>query len=168
MAERFNADEIFEIAEQIERNGAKFYRRASEVAADPKAHDLLAMLADMELRHEKTMQAMREDLWRENPEWLGDFFNLDAANEAAQYLQAVADGRIFDLTADPASLVGDDSSLADILTTAIGLEKDTIVFYLGIKEAVPDALGKEKMDAIIFEEMSHVRVLSDELATLAE
>ena len=26
----FNADEILEMAEQIERNGAKFYRRASE------------------------------------------------------------------------------------------------------------------------------------------
>jgi rubrerythrin len=168
MAERFNADEVFEIAEQIERNGAKFYRRASEVVADAKARDLLAMLADMELRHEKTFQTMREEMWRENPDWLGDFLNLDAANEAAQYLQAVANGRIFDLNGDAASLVADDSSLADVLKTAIGLEKDTIVFYLGIKEAVPDTLGKEKMDAIIFEEMSHVRILSNELATLAE
>ncbi len=30
MPQRFNADEIFEIAEQIERNGAAFYRRAAE------------------------------------------------------------------------------------------------------------------------------------------
>jgi rubrerythrin len=166
MTQRFNADEVFEIAEQIERNGAKFYRRASEVVADGKARDLLAMLADMEVQHEKTFAAMREDLWRENPDWLADFLNLDAANEAAQYLQAVAEGRIFDLHADPVAAVGADASLADILRTAIGLEKDTIVFYLSIKEAVPDALGKEKMDAILFEEMGHVRILSHELATL--
>jgi len=29
MPQRFNEDEIFEIAEQIERNGAAFYRRAA-------------------------------------------------------------------------------------------------------------------------------------------
>ena len=34
MSYDFNADEIFEIAEQIERNGAKFYRTAAESVAD--------------------------------------------------------------------------------------------------------------------------------------
>ena len=31
----FNADDIFEMAEQLERNGAKFYTDASENVADP-------------------------------------------------------------------------------------------------------------------------------------
>ena len=31
----FNPDEIFEMAEQIERNGAKFYRKAAERTAGP-------------------------------------------------------------------------------------------------------------------------------------
>ena len=33
MSPVFNTDEIFEIAEQIERNGAKFYRRAAKSVA---------------------------------------------------------------------------------------------------------------------------------------
>ena len=31
----FNADEVFEIAEQIERNGAKFYRNVAEKGLQP-------------------------------------------------------------------------------------------------------------------------------------
>ena len=34
MSYNFNADEIFEIAEQIERNGANFYRTAAENITD--------------------------------------------------------------------------------------------------------------------------------------
>ena len=55
-------------------------------------------------------------------------------------------------------------TLAEILTMAIGLEKDSIVFYIGIQRAVGERLGKEKIDDIIAEEVSHVALLSNELA----
>ncbi len=35
MGVEFNAFEAFEIAEKIERNGARFYRRAAELFDDP-------------------------------------------------------------------------------------------------------------------------------------
>ena len=45
MSYDFNADEIFEIAEQIERNGAKFYRNAAESIADTdKTYYCLSLL----------------------------------------------------------------------------------------------------------------------------
>jgi rubrerythrin len=50
-----------------------------------------------------------------------------------------------------------------ILKAAIEAEKDSIVFYLGMKEAVPDNLGKGRLDHIIREEMGHVRLLSKRL-----
>ena len=37
----FNADDIFEMAEQMERNGAKFYRTAAESSGAGSAKDLL-------------------------------------------------------------------------------------------------------------------------------
>jgi len=49
---------------------------------------------------------------------------------------------------------------------AIGLEKDSIVFYLGMKDAVPERLGRSRIDDIIREEMSHVYLLSREFETL--
>jgi len=35
----FTADDVFEMAEQLERNGAKFYRTAAENVSDPKSKD---------------------------------------------------------------------------------------------------------------------------------
>ena len=37
----FNADEVFEMAEAMERNGAKFYRKAAENATDAEIKRLL-------------------------------------------------------------------------------------------------------------------------------
>ena len=54
----------------------------------------------------------------------------------------------------------------DILRMAIGLEKDSIVFYLGMKAMVPERLGRGKIDEVITEEMGHVDSLSRELETL--
>ena len=42
------ADEIFEMAEQIERNGARFYRRAAQGFTDSRAGRRLLDLAAME------------------------------------------------------------------------------------------------------------------------
>ena len=164
MTQPFNADEIFEIAEQIERNGAAFYRRAAELALGDKARDLLVGLAEMEDRHEKTFVAMRADVRKQRPDWCADLADPDGANQVTLYLRAVAEGKVFDLKSDPAAALSAKESLASILKTAIGLEKDSIVFYLGIKDAVPENLGKDKIDNIIREEMTHITILSRDLA----
>ena len=54
----------------------------------------------------------------------------------------------------------------EILKAAIEAEKDSIVFYLGMKEVVPEGLGKNRIDGIIKEEMGHIRLLSKELVAL--
>ena len=66
--------------------------------------------------------------------------------------------------ADPSDKLTGRESLEEILQTAIGLEKDSITFYLGIREMVPEKLGKDKVDRIIKEEMSHVVMLTEELS----
>lgn len=58
----FNADDIFEIAGQMERNGARFYRTAATAVNDNKARDFLLSLATMEEEHEKTFAQMRSQL----------------------------------------------------------------------------------------------------------
>jgi len=153
-------DEIFEMAEVIERNGARFYRRAAEAAGD-EPRRLLLQLAEMEDRHERTFHEMRRELGSADaPE------TLDPDGEAALYLRTVADGKVFDFEADPASKLRGDEALAEILQTALGLEKDSIVFYLGLKPLVSTPGGRDKVEAIIQEEMSHVRLLSEELASV--
>ncbi len=48
MSITFNAFEIFEMAEQIERNGVKFYRKAAEIFTDRDISQTLLEFADME------------------------------------------------------------------------------------------------------------------------
>ena len=92
----FNADEVFEIAVQIEKNGARFYRRAAEIAGNGEDRELLLSLAAMEDSHVKIFESLREEL--SGPE--GTLADFDPHGEAATYLQSMADGQVFDLTAD--------------------------------------------------------------------
>ena len=56
--------------------------------------------------------------------------------------------------------------MEDILRTAIEKEKDSIVFYLVIKEMVKEGWCRDRIYGIIKEEMSHIGALSMELAAL--
>jgi len=58
------------------------------------------------------------------------------------------------------------SSMEEILKEAILAEKDSIVFYQGMKEMVPENFGKTKINAIIKEEMIHIKLLSGKIVTL--
>ena len=153
MSYDFNADDVFEMAEQLERNGSKFYRTAAEATSEPANKEFLLELAAMEDQHEKTFKAMRAEL--SNQEKASTVF--DPESEAALYLRALADTRVF------FEKEIDVSSMKQILKSAIEAEKDSIVFYLGMKEAVPEKLGKGRLDHIIKEEMGHVKLLSRKL-----
>jgi len=153
MSYDFNADEVFEMAEQMERNGAKFYRDAAETAADSANKELLTGLSKMEEAHEKMFESMRAELTA--AEKSSTVF--DPSGEAALYLRALVDSRVF------FKKEIDVTSMVDILKSAIEAEKDSIVFYLGMKEGVPENLGKDRIEVIIKEEMGHIRLLSKEL-----
>lgn len=158
----FNADEIFEMAEQIERNGAKFYRKAA-ASAEADARKVLANLAEMEDEHEKTFHEMREELSKADRTTV----TFDPDGEGVLYLQSMADGKVFNFRADPSEKLSGGEPPQEVLRTAIGLEKDSIVFYLGMKEIVPETRGRERLDDIIKEEMGHITLLSQQLSALA-
>ena len=152
----FNADEVFEIAEQIERNGVKFYRSAAQNIQDADKRKLLNNLAEMEVEHEQTFKSLRLKLSVDEKVQT----TFDPEGDSERYLRALADTRVFyekDITSN---------SMEEILKTAITAEKDSIVFYLGMKDVVPAHLGQEKLDDIIKEEMGHIRLLSKELLNL--
>jgi len=157
MSYDFNADEIFEMAEQIERNGASFYRKSAELIADPAAKKLLLDIAAMEDEHEKTFADLRAGL--SEKEKVTTVFDPEV--EISLYLRALADTRVFF-----EKKIDNTSSIKDIFKEAILAEKDSIVFYMGMKDMVPENLGKAKIDAIIKEEMNHIKLFSKALVAL--
>ncbi|MDL1987089.1 MAG: ferritin family protein [Deltaproteobacteria bacterium] len=166
MSYDFNADEIFEIAGQIERNGAKFYKLAAKIIDNPSARELFLSLSEMENEHEKTFISLRASLSNKEKEKTV----FDPEEESVLYLKALADSRVFLKKDIPDILSHKNQSEKDfikiILDYAIGAEKDSIVFYLGMKDLVPENMGKNKIDQIIKEEMSHIRLLGKEMAAL--
>lgn len=162
MGIQFNADEIFEIAERIEKNGAAFYRKAADNTADANAKKVFTDLAVMEDDHEKTFADMRSGLRAKDktPQ------QFDPADDTIAYLRAFADGHVFDVKTTPADKLTGEESVADVLKMAIGAEKDSIVFYLGVKDIVPESVGKGRIEEIIQEERSHIALLARKLTAL--
>jgi len=157
MPDVFNAREILEIAVRIEENGARFYRKAAEYIAAPESKKLLLGLADMEDKHEETFRSFIREI--EGEKTGTDY--IDPDGDAAKYLGAVAGGYVFPVAEDPSEKLTGTETMLEIIDSAIGLEKDSVVYYLGVKEIVPPALGRERIDRIIAEEMRHITLLSD-------
>jgi len=154
----FNADEVFAIAEMIEENGARMYRRAAEMLHDPEVSELFADLASMEDQHQETFATMRESIKKSN-----GIIPIATDDKNEYFLKAWADAHIFKASIDPQRELTGFEDVVDVLRMAIDAEKDSIIFYLGMKEAVPDPKDRDLIDRIIWEEMDHFAMLTQDL-----
>jgi rubrerythrin len=158
MAISFNLDEIFEMAEQIEKNGANFYREASKKVSDKKTQNMFIALAGMEDGHFRIFQKMRSRLSAADREPT----ILDPENEAAFYLQAMAESHGFEGKKDRTAKFTGSETIKEVFEAAVDAERLSIVFYSGLKKFVSPA-GKEKIDTIISEEFNHLSILYNQL-----
>ena len=164
MSLQFSADEILATAERIEQNGVAFYAAGCEVVSDPEAVVLLRRLSSWELGHVHLFSAMRGKLIAE--ELTPTVF--DPEDEMALYLQSMADRTVFTSKMNPGEMFGPEPTLRHILLLALEREKDAVVFYSGIRDMVPARLGRDKIDGIIREEVSHVAMLEKHLGSLRD
>jgi rubrerythrin len=162
MALGFNIDEALEMAIRIEENGAAFYRKAAGLQSDANHREFLERLAVMEEGHKATFVEMRNALT--DTEKGGTVF--DPHNELSLYLSAMADTQGGEGSPSAADSLTGTETLEEVLTTAIGLEKESVLFYLGLKDMVPPKYGREKIEDIINEERSHIAQLTSLLGTL--
>ena len=159
MTVELNAFEVFEIAEKIERNGAKFYLKAAELFDDFNIRSLFQELAGWELRHKQIFTKMRKEL----SELSYEFETSKSKDDLLTDAQAMAGLAVFGINLDTSELFSGKMSKHDIIKIAIEKEKDSIVYYTGLMNFVPDQVGKDKIDDIIKEEMHHIRILDQSL-----
>jgi rubrerythrin len=159
----FNARDIFEIAIEIERNGATFYRNAAAIMNEDAERRELLELAAMEDQHELTFMALKKRLIGDHPDT--EWFN--AENEAAQYLQYFAAGQIFDMRAALPPALSPNTPMREVLEFAVQRERESVVFYVGLKDAVQDPADKLRIETIVREEMGHITLLGRKLAVFA-
>ncbi|HIJ54026.1 MAG TPA: ferritin family protein [Planctomycetes bacterium] len=159
MSVTFNAFEIFEIAEKIERNGAKFYRRAAELFDDSRTRNMFLQLADWETTHEQVFADMRKELSAQGPE----LRTFEPENSVVFDAQSMAGLAVFGNMMDPSEELTGKESITDVLKSAIEKEEDSIVFYTGLEAFIPASADKDRIGDIIREEMHHVRILNESL-----
>jgi len=151
----FNADEIFEMAEEIERQGAKFYSEASKMAPTEEVKKFFLELSGMEANHLKIFADMRKQL-SENEKTTTTY---DPDNEAALYLKTMADAKGWEGRISPTQKLTGKESMKEIIEIALNAEKESVVFYYGLKSMVSGGAGRDKIEQIIIEELSHIRTL---------
>lgn len=161
MAVKFNAKEVFEIAESIEENGAHFYRTAAKM--HPAQGALLNKFAEMEEEHKAAFASMRESIAGAS----GSGVMNDPNDEASLYLGSIAETHGGEGAPRMEQALTGKESVLDIIDMAIAAEKKSILFYVGLKDMVPESLGKRHVERIISEEKQHVTVLLGEKAKLA-
>jgi rubrerythrin len=160
--ESFSLDEVFEIAGQMERNGASFYVAAAKQIEDAGAQKMFNDLADQEREHEKIFAALRDKLVSTDKAVAA--YDMDEI--VASYLRAVAGRFVFpDATVPPDILKGDES-LVEVARLAREREKDAIIFYLGVMDSMHENHDKAAINCIIREEQKHLIELTNLLLTL--
>ena len=157
------AEDVFTMAVRIEENGHAFYAGAAAKSSDPETKKLFEELAEMEAQHIESFKNLRGLL----PETALSAGVWDPEGLAESYLQATADTHIFTVEAANSRLTKVKTSL-EALNMAIQFEKDSVNFFLGMKELLPDPEGKSEIDQLIRAEMEHVKMLTTVARNLSE
>jgi rubrerythrin len=159
---RFNADEIYAMAETIEKNGAEFYTEAGGKTGDKETKKMLLDMAVMEQGHFETFHQMRAELTEEEKSETA----YDPNNQVALYLQVMAQAHGSEGKISPMQKLTGQESIEEIFKIALGAEKESVAFYSGLKDFVSQTAGREKIEAIIREELFHIAMLSQKLAEM--
>lgn len=156
MAGIFKATDILLAAQEIETRGEVFYNRLVDTTSDKKLKDMFSFLAGEETKHREIFRKLYERLGDvELPAWAEE-------DEYVDYLKFLLDSHTLFRLGDMEHLRQFMGTPEEAIATAMGFEKDTILFFVEMHEFVP-AGEKKYIKACIDEERSHLRLLASML-----
>jgi rubrerythrin len=153
MPDTFPGSELINIAIGIERRGITFYDIMAKSTDDEAARVVFEGLVLMEREHLRLFQTMLEEAGV--PEGAGA-----AAPEYPGYLQALIDSAVFTDDMITSEMATEADSDIKALELAIAAEKDSILFYYEMRDAMPGGAGGV-IDRIIAEEKFHLQQLTE-------
>ncbi len=153
MGNVFAGSEIVELGVQIEKNGRDFYSELAAKAKNKKAKDVFKYLKGEEEKHIIVFKKILESVHKYEPQeaYPGEYF---------AYMNALAGEYVFTRKDKGKEIAKHIKSDAEAVKMGIGFEKDSIIFYEGMKRAVPED-ENEVVDELIRQEQSHLRQLVD-------
>lgn len=147
----FSTRELFELGEQLERNGRRFYTDAQTVFQDPGLSSLLRWLAEEEVSHEEWFARRKEAMGRGE----GDAMTRDMGNAL---LREVLGDQTFSLKETDLTKV---RQVRDLIAIALEFEKDTILFFEMVQALLEDPEVLEGLRVIIEEERRHIESIEE-------
>jgi len=153
MVNIFAGSEIVELGIQIEKNGRDFYNTLVEQSKNQRAKEAFQYLAGEEEKHIAVFQKILDSVHKyEPPEtYPGEYF---------AYMNALASDYVFTQKNKGEEMAKRARSDKEAIGLGIGFEKDSILFYEGMKKVVPE-YDHKIVNKLIEEEQNHLRRLSD-------
>lgn len=162
MAIVYNAEEIYAMGIEIEKNGREFYLQMAHKSDNATVKRLFTELAQWEERHVTLFSDLKDSLHQNAAS--AEPFDLDEM--AHQYIKAAADSHIFLKKTPIDAIVARCNSPVDALRVALTFEKDSVVLYTSMRGIVPESLGKETINLLIDEEVKHVAIIQQQIDIL--
>ena len=153
MGNIFAGSEIVEIGIQIEKNGKDFYETLAKKSKNQKAKGIFQYLAGEETKHIAVFQKLLDSVHKYEPpeSYPGEYF---------AYMNALASEHIFTQKDKGSQIAKDVTADKEAIDMGMGFERDSIIFYEGMKKVVPD-YDIKVIDELITQEQSHLRQLWD-------
>jgi len=157
----FTKNDIIEMAVKMENNGYSYYNSAL-TRKDLNKDDLavLTKLRDDEKVHEQTFLGLRDKIDQldlsETIDW----------EDAKMYMQTIVQSHVFDSSEKAIQLAIQAKNTEEIFKNALQFEKDTLLFFYEMAKYVKGHKAEEAVNAIINEELKHIRQLKDVMEKL--
>jgi len=158
MANIFTGAELVQIGIQIEKNGRDFYNTLEGQSNNKKAKDIFRYLAGEEEKHIKVFEKILSayDSFEGAESYPGEFI---------AYMKSLAQNYVFTRKGKGLEVARQIKDEAEAIDKGIGFEKDSIVFYEGMKKAVIGA-NTGAVEQLIAQEQLHLQKLMELKASL--
>jgi rubrerythrin len=154
----FNEIEAAKIAQNMERHGLDFYRKAAAQAKDMATRDVFLRLAEDEKKHLAQFEELEETLHATRREGAG--YTDDA--DLAAYIDRLVETQVFAEEGAVARLAEQATSDYEALAVAIRAERDAILFYQEMMSFIDSRPARAAFSTILDEEREHLRILGDQ------
>lgn len=158
MGNIFAGSEIVELGIQIEKNGRDFYNTLVNKSRNLKAKEIFKYLAGEEEKHIVVFQNILDSVEKYEPpqSYPGEYF---------AYMNALASEYVFTQKDKGGDIAKQTKSDLEAVELGTGFEKDSIIFYEGMKKVIP-IYDQKIVEELIVQEQSHLRQLVDLKAKL--
>jgi rubrerythrin len=149
----YSGSELVEIGIQVEKNGRDFYNTLSIQSKDKDVKEIFKYLKEQEENHIIVFNNILASVHRYEPAQA-------YPQEYFAYMNALASDHIFTKERQGEKIAKAVKSDIEAIGLGIGFEKDSILFYEGMKRIMHEN-DKLVVDKLIIEEQNHLKALHD-------